>query len=69
MTFSVTVRIGFVNGSCIDGVQFAVSATDEEDVKRQVTSEYIMTHVSDDWGMPIAYVSITKLAKAERGAS
>ena len=59
MTFGVTARIGFVNGSCMD-VQFDVEANDESEVKRQVTPEYVMENVSDDWDAPIANVTIVK---------
>ena len=48
-----------VNGSCMD-VPFNVQANDESEVKRQVTPEYVMENVSDDWGVPIANVTVVK---------
>jgi hypothetical protein len=59
MTFRVLARIGFVNGSCMD-VPFNVQANEESEVKRQVTPEYVMENVSDDWGVPIANVTVVK---------
>ena len=59
MTFRVLARIGFVNGSCMD-VPFNVQANDESEVKRQVTPEYVMENVSDDWDVPIANVTVVK---------
>ena len=59
MTFRVLARIGFVNGSCTD-VPFNVQANDESEVRRLVTPEYIRTNVSDDWGVPIANVTVVK---------
>jgi hypothetical protein len=61
MRFRVTVSIGFVDGSCIDDIEFPVQASNEENARKQVTPEYIMTNVSDDWGPPIQHVTITKL--------
>ena len=59
--FRVTARIGFVNGSCKDDVRFKVYARDENDVRKQVTPEYIKTNVTDDWPMPIENVTILKV--------
>jgi hypothetical protein len=59
MTFKVLARIRFVNGSC-DDVTFNVQANDESEVERQVTPEYVMENVSDDWGVPIANVTVVK---------
>jgi hypothetical protein len=59
MTFRVLARIGFVNGSDTD-VPFNVQANDEIEVRRLVTPEYIMNNVSDDWGVPIANVTVVK---------
>ena len=59
MRFRVTARIGFVNGSCTE-VPFNLRTEDEKDLKRLVTPDYVMTNVSDDWGVPIANVSVVK---------
>ncbi len=59
MTFRVLAGIGFVNGSCMD-VPFNVQENDESEVKRLVTPDYIMTNVGDDWGVPIANVSVLR---------
>jgi hypothetical protein len=60
MTFRVLARIGFVNGSDMDVPPFNIQANDESEVRRTVTPEYIINNVSDDWGVPIAHVTVVK---------
>jgi hypothetical protein len=60
MLFRVTVEIGFVNGSCSPEQTFNVRADDKEDVKKIVTPDYIRANVSDDWGVPIANITIVR---------
>jgi len=61
--FRVLARIGFVDGSDMD-VRFNLQANDENEVRRQVTPEYIRNNVSDDWGVPIATVTVVKVSVA-----
>jgi hypothetical protein len=66
MTFRATVRIGFVDGAETD-VRFTIEAGDEDDVKRQVTREYIMA-MSNDWGRPIVNVTLIQAEAFGRGS-
>jgi hypothetical protein len=62
--FHVIVRLGFVNGSCIDDVSFTMQADDEDDVRNKATPEYIVEFVSNDWGLPIDNVTVMSISKA-----
>ena len=46
-----------------------VRAIDKEDAKRQATPEYIMTNVSNDWGVPIRTVNVVRIDAAQRAKS
>jgi hypothetical protein len=48
-------------------VPFIVRATDQSDLKQLVTPEYVMTNVSDDWGVPIANVTVLKAEAVKSG--
>lgn len=58
MLFQVKVRIGLVDGTCIDDVAFHVRAVDDTELRAKITRDYVLENVSDDWGRPITYVSI-----------
>lgn len=64
MTFRVLVKIAFVDGSDQD-VPINVQANDETGVRRLVTPEY-MNNVTDDWGVPIANVTVVKAEAREK---
>jgi hypothetical protein len=59
MMFRVTARIGLVNGSDMD-VEFSIRARDENDVTTQVTPQYVLTNVGNDWAAPIENVTVLK---------
>jgi len=57
--FRVRYTLNFVNGDCSQPLSLKLNASSEDDAKRQVTREYILANVSDDWGVPIRNISIT----------
>ncbi len=66
--FQVDVTITFVNNSCMD-VPFVAYGYDEDDVRRQITVDYVMRSVSDDWGMPIRNVTVLSVQAVGRAHS
>ena len=66
--FRVRARITLVDGGCMD-IPFNVYGTDPNDVRQQVTKDYIMTNVSDDWGMPIRNVKVLRVSAVKRAGS
>jgi hypothetical protein len=66
--FRVKARITLVDGGYMD-IPFNVYGTDPNDVRQQVTKDYIMTNVSDDWGMPIRNVRVLRVSAVKRVGS
>jgi hypothetical protein len=66
--FRVRATITLVNNGCME-VPFTVYGIDEDDVRKQVTPDYIMKSVSDDWGMPIRNVTILEVRAVGRVAA
>jgi hypothetical protein len=65
MLFRVTVTIGFLDGSARPFV-FIMPAINEDDVREQVTREYVLTNLKHDWGKPIQDVIVVKAEAVER---
>ena len=66
--FQVIARIGFVNDSDMD-VPFTVRAQNEDEVRKLVTPDYVMTNVSDDWGVPIQHVTVLRIEAIDKPRS
>lgn len=66
--FRVRARITFLNDDCMD-VPFTVCGIDEDDVRRQVTPDYIMNNFRDDSGTSVRNVTVLKVYAAAVQAS
>jgi hypothetical protein len=62
--FLVTVKIHYVNGS-YEITEFQMPALGEADVRRQVSREYVLKHVSDDWPMDFNSVEVMNVTSAD----
>ncbi len=58
MRFRVRVQLNFVNGSAMDLDPFTTFAPSKESLEQIITPDWIMEHISDDWGPPIQSVKI-----------